>query len=161
MPPPPALRATVAAPPEGHATGGSIDSPLPDQVPGTSGGGPVYDSVIAAMSQDPTTHPVLQAHALALLRANLNAAHALNTLTGYGTGIPAHSGLSMMRALNQALGGGDQGMTFQMLADQLANEGDANKIQEIAPAAMQAADFAVPGSSGGWQRCAGHPFQRI
>lgn len=131
------------------ASGGSIDAPLPDAISGPTGGGVVYDQLMSHMAANPSSHPVLQAHALALLRANLNAAHALNSLTGYGEGIPQGSGLTMMRALNQALGGGHQGMTFQMLADQLANSGDANKIQEIAPAAMQAAAFAVPGSGNG------------
>lgn len=140
---------SMDTPPTSKASGGSVDAPIPDQIAGPqpTGGGDIFDQVVGGLQQNPN-HPVLKAHALALLRANLNAAHALNSLSGYGEGIPQGSGLAMMRALNNAMGGGNQGMTYQMIADEMASHGDANQIQEIAPMALQAAQFAVPDAGG-------------
>jgi hypothetical protein len=106
--------------PDGHASGGSISDPPNQHI----GSGSLIHSLLSAASTQPDQAQVLHAHALALLQANLNAAHALHTSTG-------ESGpYRQYMALANALGGGQSAMA-------------------IAPLARQAANMAVPQGGGG------------
>lgn len=99
-----------------------------------------------AIQGTPSAAPVLKAHALALLRANLNAAHAIHTLTGDPTAYGHYQ--TGARALSQALGGNSDSVTAQMIAQQdggNANTGGVNP-QALAPAAIMAASQAVHSS---------------
>lgn len=93
----------------------------------------------AISAAGPDASPILKAHALALLRANLNAAHAIHTLTGDPSAYGHYQ--QGARALSQALGGNNDSITAQMIAQQ--GTGDMNPMA-LAPAAITAANLAVP-----------------
>jgi hypothetical protein len=138
--PPPA---EAANPEEGIPISELMDTePLPSQV----GQGTIIDHLVDAMQNNPEATPVLQAHALALLRANLAAAHAIHTLTGDPTAFGHYS--NGMRVLNQALGGSDAGITEQMIAQGIG--GDEGRA--IAPVATDIANLAVPTPQTGGQQ---------
>lgn len=130
---------------QGHAAGGPVGEPAatpaqPQDLP--TGGIPstMADHLSSAISSaSPETSPILKAHALALLRANLNAAHAIHTLTGDPSAYGHYQ--QGARALSQALGGNNDSITAQMIAQQ--GTGDMNPMA-LAPAAITAANLAVP-----------------
>lgn len=123
----------------GHASGGSIDDEFPQHISGS-----LIPTMLKAAANNPESAQVLHAHALALLQANLNAAHALHTSTG-------ESGpYRQYMALANALGGGQQAMAVAPMARQAAQQAVPNQGQAAAmgppPAPTgYAAGGSVPG----------------
>lgn len=107
-----------------------------------AGGGDIMDSIVNTMKQKPETAPILKAHALALLRANLNAAHAIHTLTGDPSAYGHYTQGS--RVLSQALGGNSDSITAQMVAQEMGQSGQGGAAMSTAQGAVQAANQAVP-----------------
>lgn len=148
-------RGGKVAPTEDHtesifkALGGPVEGEqvTPPAAPQTLSTGALPSSIIdhlsAAMQTNPEASPVLKAHALALLRANLNAAHAIHTLTGDPSAYGHYQ--NGARALSQALGGNSDSVTAQMIAQE--GTGDMNPMA-LAPAAITAANLAVPQKQG-------------
>lgn len=118
---------------------GDITKPIPSQI----GEGSVLHSLVDTMQKNPQTAPILQAHALALLRANLSAAHAIHSLTGDPSAYGHFQ--NGARLLSSVLGGNSDAVTALMIGHQF---GDSNMNPlAIAPAAIGAAKQAVPGSA--------------
>lgn len=118
---------------QAFASGGSVKHP-PD----------LLAHITQVMTEHPETQPVLQAHAIALLRAHLAAAHALNGAIGdpSGYGHYANAASTLAGALGSGVSGQGDAATQQMMAAAL--EGSGSSPQAIGPAALQAARQAVP-----------------
>ena len=118
---------------QAFASGGSVKPPTD-----------IVTHIAKVMEEHPETRAVLQAHAIALLRANLAAAHAINGAIGdpSGYGHYAHAASTLAGALGSGVSGQDDAATQQMMAAAL--EGSGSSPQAIGPAALQAARQAVP-----------------
>jgi hypothetical protein len=133
------LRGNMAAQgqqtPPGFASGGSTSQNQPTDI---------VAHLAQTMQNHPETQPVLQAHAIALLRANLAAAQAIHSATGdpSGFGHFASSASTLAGALGSGSSGQNDAATQALIAQTL--QGSGSMPQAVGPAAMQAARQAVP-----------------
>lgn len=118
---------------QAFASGGSVKPPTD-----------IVAHLAKVMQDHPETQPVLQAHAIALLRANLAAAQAIHGAIGdpSGYGHYAQAASTLAGALGSGASGQSDAATQQMMANVLESSGSLP--QAIGPAALQAARQAVP-----------------